>query len=143
MFQVQCRSRGWQLGPPPVDERLSLGLRDLRLNEPRLNLLFVCGRAQWRSPTAERVFSRDPRYACRDRGFSSKSERTIHQSDVEWADLIFVMERYHAARLRAEHRDWLRDTPVHVLDIPDDYQFMDPELVKLLSSRVAWHLEEV
>jgi predicted protein tyrosine phosphatase len=109
----------------------------------RLNLLFVCSRAKWRSPTAERIFSKDSRYACRARGFSSKSERTLHRSDIEWADVIFVMERYHAARLRGEHRAWLGDKPVHTLDIPDEYQFMDPELIELLVDRVAWHLDRL
>lgn len=30
----------------------------------------------------------------------------------------------------------LGHTPLHVLDIPDDYQFMDPELIDLLQERV-------
>lgn len=47
------------------------------------------------------------------------------------------MEHGHARRLRADHRDALGDTPVHVLDIPDDYPFMDPELVTLLQDRVG------
>ncbi len=108
---------------------------------PRLNLLFVCSRAQWRSPTAERVFSRDPRYACRARGVSSAATRVLRRGDVEWSDQVFVMERRHATRLRAEHRDALGDKPVHVLDIPDDYTFMDPELVKLVTERVASQLD--
>lgn len=109
-------------------------------SEAHLNLLFVCGRAKWRSPTAERIFARDPRYSCRARGFSSKSGRILHRSDVEWADVIFVMERHHAARLRAEHRDWIADRPVHVLYIPDEYGFMNRELVELLKRGVARHL---
>jgi len=50
------------------------------------------------------------------------------------------MERGHSARLRAEHREWLHETPIHVLDIPDEYEFMNPELVELLRVRVASHL---
>jgi predicted protein tyrosine phosphatase len=53
------------------------------------------------------------------------------------------MERRYAARLRAEHRGWLGETPVHVLDIPDEFEFMDPALVDLLEKRVGWHLEQL
>ena len=36
----------------------------------------------------------------------------------------------------------LGQTPLHVLDIPDDYQFMDPELVDLLQERIESYLNE-
>ncbi|GJM22141.1 MAG: phosphotyrosine protein phosphatase [Planctomycetota bacterium] len=107
---------------------------------PRLNLLFVCGRAQWRSPTAERMFARDPRYASRARGLSPKAARTLQRRDVEWADVLFVMEHTQATRLRAAHRDALAGKPLHVLEIPDDYRYMDPELVRVLHERIDAHL---
>lgn len=56
--------------------------------------------------------------------------------------MVFVMERDQAARLRAEHRDWF-EGPVHVLDIPDEFEFMDPELVILLQERVGWYLDQL
>jgi len=107
----------------------------------RLNLLFICGRAKWRSPTAEHLFSRDPRYSCRARGLSAKAQRRLAAADLEWADVIFVMERKHLARLREQHRVGLQGTPVHVLDIPDHYEFMSPALVDLLKEGVIRYLE--
>lgn len=46
------------------------------------------------------------------------------------------MEEKHLSRLRADFRDEVKPKAIHVLDIPDDYQFMDPELVDLISDAV-------
>lgn len=102
----------------------------------RINTLFVCSRNQWRSPTAERVFRDDPRLSVRSAGLSPRSPRQLRANDLAWADVVFVMESEHRQRIRGEFQEALGDTPLHVLDIPDDYQFMDAELVELLQDRV-------
>jgi len=48
-----------------------------------------------------------------------------------------VMEEKHQSRLRAQFGRLLEGKTIHVLDIPDDYQFMQPELVEQLESSVA------
>jgi len=50
------------------------------------------------------------------------------------------MERKHEQRLRAEYARLLGHKRLHVLDIPDDYRFMDPALVDLLVDTVMFHL---
>jgi predicted protein tyrosine phosphatase len=57
--------------------------------------------------------------------------------DVAWADVIFVMEEAHHDRLLEAHRHALGETPVHVLEIPDEYGLMDPELVEILVAAVT------
>jgi predicted protein tyrosine phosphatase len=109
---------------------------------PRINTLVVCSRNQWRSPTAERLFRDDPRLFIRARGLSSRSPQQLHDDDLIWAEIVFVMEANHRARIAGQFRDALGDTPLHVLDIPDDYQFMDPELVDLLKDRIGWHFRD-
>lgn len=109
----------------------------------RPNVLFVCSRNQWRSPTAERTFRKDHRIAVRSCGLSKQAARTISARDVDWADVIFVMEAEHRSRLNRLFRDQLLETEVCCLDIPDDYQFMDPELVELLTDRINGHLCEL
>lgn len=47
------------------------------------------------------------------------------------------MEEKHKSRLVAEYRRVIEAKPLHVLDIPDVYQFMDPELVEQLSQSVG------
>ena len=59
---------------------------------------------------------------------------------VEWADVIFVMEKSHRQKLAARFRKYLSNKRVICLDIPDKFSFMDPELVRLLKTKVLPHL---
>ncbi len=108
--------------------------------QARQKLLFVCSRNRWRSPTAQRLFARSPRFDARSRGLSSSAVRRLATDDVAWADVIFVMESRHRQQQLQAHRDAVGARPIHVLDIPDDYPFMDPELVDLLVAGVEARL---
>ncbi len=105
------------------------------------NVLFICSRNQWRSPTAEKVFRRWPGVVARSAGTSLNARRTVGIDDLRWADVIIVMEPKHRQQLIARFSRALQMRTVHVLDIPDDYQPMDPALVKLLEERVPPLLE--
>lgn len=52
--------------------------------------------------------------------------------------MVFVMESKHRSRIRESMSQSLGQTPLHVLDIPDDYQFMEPELIDLLQERIEY-----
>ena len=101
-----------------------------------MRVLFVCSRNQWRSPTAERVFRRREGLTVRSRGLSKSAKRILQAGDVEWADLILVMEDEHLDRLYDRFGEVVGATPVRSLDIPDDYRFMDPALIELLEVAV-------
>ncbi|MFJ2545237.1 low molecular weight protein tyrosine phosphatase family protein [Pseudomonas sp. NPDC087612] len=101
------------------------------------NLLFVCSRNQWRSPTAEALWRRRPGFDARSAGTSPNARKPIGPADIRWADVIFVMERKHHNRLQAQYARLLEHKPLHTLDIPDDFQYMDPELVALLEDSVG------
>ncbi|MCC9600994.1 protein tyrosine phosphatase [Stieleria sp. JC731] len=101
----------------------------------RINVLFVCSKNQWRSPTAEAVYLDDPRVSVRSRGTAKSARQTLQDIDLAWADLVLVMEDKHRHRLLADYPGETGFLPIEVLHIPDDYQFMDPELVELI--RVA------
>lgn len=73
-------------------------------------------------------------------GLAPDAEEQCSVELVEWADIIFVMERAHRARLQRRLRAHLKRARVVCLDIPDDYAFMQPELVALLGKRVGRHL---
>jgi predicted protein tyrosine phosphatase len=60
---------------------------------------------------------------------------------VEWAEIIFVMERSHRTKLAKRFRRQLRAN-VLCLDIPDEYAFMQPELVTLIETRAGRHLSQ-
>ena len=101
----------------------------------RKNLLFVCSKNQWRSPTAEKIYERRDHFSVRSRGTSASARQTVRLADILWADIIFVMEQKHKQRLSAGYPD-TRFKELHVLEIPDDYGFMDPELVELLKQAI-------
>jgi len=102
-----------------------------------INVLFVCSRNQWRSPTAEQVWRRHPALSVRSGGTSPNARHPVSAADVSWAHVVFVMEEKHKSRLVAEYRRLLENTPVHVLDIPDEYKYMDAELIDLLRQSVG------
>jgi predicted protein tyrosine phosphatase len=101
-----------------------------------VNVLFVCSRNQWRSPTAQWVFRNEPGLSVRSGGTSPRAKRTISVGDIRWADVILVMESKHKSRLRSSFRRSLGGTPIHVLDIADDYGYKDPELIAVLHTVV-------
>jgi predicted protein tyrosine phosphatase len=104
---------------------------------PSRNILFICSRNQWRSPTAEQIFRRHPGLQVRSAGTSQSARKKVSAADVAWADVIFVMESHHKSRLKADLGDALQGKIIHVLDIPDDYPYMDPGLVEELQRSVG------
>lgn len=102
-----------------------------------VNVLFICSRNQWRSPTGEQVWRGHDGVHVRSAGTSRSARRRVTVADLRWADLIFVMEEKHKSRIKAEFREETRFKDLHVLDVPDEYQFMDPELVELLREKCA------
>jgi predicted protein tyrosine phosphatase len=106
----------------------------------RQQLLFVCSRNQWRSPTAAALFANSDRYVAKSAGTSDSARIKITPGLINWADLIFVMEKRHAAILKRNYPDLITDKSIVVLHISDDYQYMDPELIEILGSRLADYL---
>ncbi len=100
------------------------------------HVLFLCSRNRLRSPTAEQVFAEWPGVETASAGLSNDAEQLVTVELLEWADLIVVMEPVHREKLTARWRPHLRRARVVCLDIPDDYEFMDPALVALLQVRV-------
>jgi predicted protein tyrosine phosphatase len=105
------------------------------------NLLFICSRNQWRSPTAESLWRRRVGFEARSAGTSPNARRPVGPADIRWADVIFVMEHKHRQRLQAEYSRLLEHKRLHVLDIPDDYRYMDPELISILEDTVTPYLK--
>ena len=104
------------------------------------NVLFICSQNRLRSPTAEQVFSSWPGIETSSAGLNHDAENPVTPELLEWADLIFVMERAHRSRLSAKFKASLGDKRVVCLEIPDEYEFMDPDLIRLLKAKVPRHL---
>ena len=106
-----------------------------------LRILFICSLNRWRSPTAEQVFAQYPGVECTSAGVNRGAENVLTAELVEWADLIFVMERSHQTKLTRQFSAHLRGKRVVCLNIPDRYPFMDPALVQLSQAKVTPHLQ--
>lgn len=103
------------------------------------HVLFICSQNKLRSPTAEQVFATRTDLEVDSAGTNQDAENPLTGELVAWADVIFVMEKTHRAKLSKRFKRHLK-ARVICLDIPDDYAFMDPALVTLLKARVAPHL---
>jgi predicted protein tyrosine phosphatase len=103
-------------------------------------VLFVCSQNRLRSPTAEQVFASWPGIEVASAGLNRDAEVTVTPEILEWADVVFVMEKAHRNRLSRGFRAHLRDTRVICLNIPDLFDFMEPALIALLRERVTPHL---
>jgi predicted protein tyrosine phosphatase len=98
--------------------------------------LFVCSQNRLRSPTAEHIFADVPGIATASAGTNNDAENPLTDELVDWSDFIFVMERQHRVKLQRKHKAAFKDKRLIVLDIPDEYEFMDPELVRLLQTKM-------
>ena len=99
------------------------------------NILVICGRNKRRSRTAEYIFKNDDRINIRSAGLSPSSDKKISENDLIWADLVFVMESEHRRRIKDLYTG-VDLPPIEVLDIEDEYEFMEEELVIMLKDRI-------
>jgi predicted protein tyrosine phosphatase len=100
-----------------------------------MNVLFVCARNRLRSPTAERIFA--DRAETDSAGLAPDAEVRLSGDQIEWADLIVVMEKSQRTKLAQKFGRQVSGRRVVCLDIPDRYDFMQPELIDLLEKRMA------
>ncbi len=95
-------------------------------------LLFICSQNRWRSLTAERLLADHPYLQARSAGTEPGARVRVTAGHLGWAEVIFVMEKRHAERLRAKFGPELRGKPLVTLRIPDHYRLDDPALVARL-----------
>lgn len=99
------------------------------------NVLFICGRNQWRSPTAEAIWRRRPGLNVRSAGTSPNARKSLGPADIRWADVIFVMERKHRQRLLADFARLLQHKPFHVIDILPIFSTWIPSWLSCLNKQ--------
>jgi predicted protein tyrosine phosphatase len=76
------------------------------------------------------LFKNHASHQARSAGTSDKARVKVNQKLIDWADVIFVMERKHQQMLKK--RFLIVDKYLMVLEIEDNYQFNDPELIDIL-----------
>ncbi len=106
-----------------------------------MKVLFICSQNKLRSPTAEAIF-RDAWESVKvaSAGLDKDTPVTVTPELVLWAEVIFVMEKTHLNRLRRRFKKHLNKQRIICLGIPDDYEFMDKQLIEIFWNRVPKHL---
>ncbi|MEM6771547.1 MAG: phosphotyrosine protein phosphatase [Bacteroidota bacterium] len=105
------------------------------------NLLFICSRNQWRSRTAETIFRKRNDITVKSAGTVRSARIRVNAGHLKWADVVFVMEKKHRQYLLSHFPGETKYLEIEVLDIPDEYQYMDPDLIAELEDVVGEWLE--
>ena len=105
-----------------------------------MNVLFVCSKNKWRSPTAEIIYENHAGITVRSAGTEPTARIKLNLKTILWADIIFVMEKKHKERIMEKFGSEIEHQTILILDIPDDYKFMDPELIEDLKTKVNTYL---
>ncbi|MEL7153324.1 MAG: phosphotyrosine protein phosphatase [Pseudomonadota bacterium] len=103
-------------------------------------VLFVCGKARVRSPTAAQVFAAWEGIRTDFGGISNDADDALSADQIDWADVIMVMERRHATRLNDRFKKILAGKKVLVLDIRDRFTFMEAALIEELINKAGTRL---
>ena len=102
-----------------------------------MRALFICTHNRLRSPTAEQVFASWPGIETDSAGVGADADVPLSPEQLAWAEIVFVMEKVHRSRLSKQFQRHLNGKRIVCLDIPDDYDYMQPELVRRLEKKVA------
>ena len=100
------------------------------------NVLFLCSQNRLRSPTAENIFSDINGFDVRSAGLNNDAISPTTPELIEWADYIFVMEKRHRDRLQKKFKKYINKQRIICLNIPDEYEYMEEGLVRLLKSKL-------
>ena len=110
----------------------------------RLRVLCVCSAGLLRSPTAAVVLAKDFNRNTRSAG-SEEDFALIYADDVllTWADEIVCMTINQKEKISDRLIALGLGTPLVCLGIQDDFSYMDPALVNLISTRykAATHVQ--
>lgn len=101
-----------------------------------VNILFICGKARKRSPTAADLARKMPGVQADCAGLSADADERLTPEHVDWADVLAIMERGQLARLKRQLGHCLGRKRVVCLNIPDRYEYMDPELIARLTPQL-------
>lgn len=113
-------------------------LAQIKIRE--VNLLFVCSRNRWRSATAEAIYRNSVSHKVKSGGTEPSAVVKVSAKNISWSDIIFVMEKKHKLRLEEKFTEEIRNKTIVVLNIDDDYEYMDAELVEMIKTSVEPYL---
>lgn len=115
---------------------MSIGIYSNSYQGDYKRVLAVCSANMLRSPTIAHVLSADPyNYNTRSAGTAGFALIPVTEDLLIWADEIVCADTEHAIDVRNKLMNMTLDKPVINLQIPDDYEYRNPELIQLIHER--------
>lgn len=116
--------------------KISPLMRKLWEENRKQKLLFVCTVNRMRSATAHKIYENDSRFSVRSAGTDRTANTVISDEILNWADSIIVMEKQHRNYIRQRFPQIYKNKKIVCLYIPDDYAYMQNELIELLKDKI-------
>lgn len=111
-------------------------MRQLWATKHKLKLLFVCTINRMRSATAHTIYESDQRFEVKSAGTDPSATVVLSLDILNWADSIVVMEKHHRNFIRNRFSEIYKNKKIVCLYIPDEYDYMQTELIALLKGKV-------
>ncbi|WP_447769723.1 low molecular weight protein tyrosine phosphatase family protein [Sphingobacterium faecium] len=106
------------------------------------NILFICSRNRWRSLTAETIYKKHKTIQAKSAGTESNARIRVNGKQLSWADHVFVMEKHHKEKIIQQFPNETQSLEIIILDIPDEYKYMDPDLIEEIQNSVSYYISE-
>jgi predicted protein tyrosine phosphatase len=102
----------------------------------RKKVLFVCSANVDRSPTAEKIYRREPSLNVRSAGTLSYARVPVSAELIEWADCVCVMQPSHLRSIGENFPEASRGKELVCLDVPDVHRYMSAALVSAIREKM-------
>lgn len=111
--------------------------KSVKLLKGIMKVLFICNQNLNRSKTAEDIFQ--GRFDTKSAGLYNN--KPVSSMELSWADVVVVMEDAHRSEIAKRFPEVYMKKRILSLRIPDVYSYGEPELIKMLESKVQELLE--
>ena len=112
------------------------GVHSNRFQGDYKKVLTVCSANMLRSPTMAHVLSAEPyNFNTRSAGTRGYALIPVTEDLLMWCDEVVCADTEHALWVRNKMMEWMIDKPIIDLQIPDNYEYRNPELIELIKER--------
>jgi predicted protein tyrosine phosphatase len=112
------------------------GIHSNRFQGDYKKVLTVCSANMLRSPTMAHVLSADPyNFNTRSAGTALYALIPVTEELLMWCDEVVCADTEHTMWVRNKMMEWMLDKPIIDLQIPDNYEYRNPELIELIKER--------
>lgn len=95
---------------------------------------------RFRRPTAEQLYRATPNLEVKSAGLAPDARTVLTADLLAWADIVFVFERRQRNLIRKRFPELYARKKIECLYVPDEYDYLSPELVRLLQQKLQSYL---